>query len=255
MKYSIVILKPAFWKRFRKPAIITAWILGGGGLVLAVFGFSFYLAMRVEMRSTEVEVPDLKGLDMESASKLVAPLDLVLQQVDQRHDPAIPSGQVLQQMPPAGSSVRRGRKIKLVLSLGGQVLDVPNLVGAAARAVEIRLRQEGFMPGDEARVHSRANLPGRVISQVPPAGTPAVPKTRIHRLVSDGAAVPVWVMPDLSGLTRGQAEAWIAKTGFRQGAVRRVRIGGRPAGTVVGQLPLAGYPVHSNDVVELSIAR
>jgi beta-lactam-binding protein with PASTA domain len=255
MKYTIVILQPAFWKRLRRPMVLALWLLGGGGLLLTVFGFSFYLAMRGEMRSTEVEVPDLGGLDVESASKLVEPLDLVLQQVDQRHDPAVPSGQVLQQMPPPGSSVRRGRKIKLVLSLGGQVLNVPGLVGEAARTVEIRLRQEGFMPGDEARVNSRANLPGRVISQVPPAGTPAVPKTRIHRLVSDGAAVPVWVMPDLSGLTRRQAEQWIAERGFRQGAVRQVRIGGRPAGTVVGQLPLAGYPVRSKDVVELSVAR
>jgi serine/threonine-protein kinase len=192
---------------------------------------------------------------MDSAAELVGPLELVLQQVDQRHDPAVPSGQVLQQMPPPGSSVRRGRKIKLVLSLGGEVLEVPDLMGDAARAVEIRLRQEGFMPGDEARVHSRANLAGRVIAQVPPAGTPAVPKTRIHRLVSDGAAAAIWVMPDLSGLTLRRAESWITESGFRQGAVRRVRIGGRRQGTVVGQLPLAGYPVRSNDVVELSIAR
>lgn len=255
MKYRLVILKPAFWQRIRRPAIIALWFLGGGGLVLAMFCFSFYLAMRVEMRSTEVEVPDLSGLDMESAEKLAEPLELVLQQVDQRHDPAVPSGQILQQMPPPGSSVRRGRKIKLVLSLGGEVLNVPDIVGDADRAVEIRLRQEGFMPGDEARVYTLADEPGRVIAQVPPAGTPAVPKTRIHRLVSDGAAVPIWVMPDLSGLTRRQAEEWIAKAGFRQGAVRQVRIGGHREGTVVGQLPLAGYPVRSNDVVELSVAR
>ena len=255
MKYSIVILKPAFWKRLRRPMMLALWLIGGGGVLLLVFGFSFYLAMRVEMRSTEVEVPDLNGLDMESAAELVEPLDLVLQQVDQRHDPAVPSGQVLQQMPPPGSSVRRGRKIKLVLSLGGQVLSVPDLVREAARAVEIRLRQEGFMPCDEARIPSRANLPGTGISPVPPAGTPAVPKTRIHRLVSDGATVPVWVMPDLSGLSRRQAEDWIARSRLRQGAVRQVRIGGRPSGTVVGQLPLAGYPVRSKDVVELSIAR
>jgi len=30
---------------------------------------------------------------------------------------------------------------------------------------------------------------------------------------------------------------------------------GRPADTVVGQLPLAGYPVRSNEIVELTVAR
>jgi serine/threonine-protein kinase len=255
MRYRLVILKPAFWKRLRRPALYALWIVGGGGLVLFVFGFSFYMAMRVEMRSTEVQVPDLSGLDMESASQLVEPLELVLQEVDQRHDPAIPSGRVLDQMPPAGSSVRRGRKVKLILSLGGKVLSVPDLVGQAARAVEIQLRQEDFMPGAEARIRCFNRSPDSVIAQVPPAGSPAVPKTRVHRLICDGPPTALWVMPDLTGLSRREAERWIATAGFRQGAVRQVRISGRSEGSVVGQLPLPGYAVRSNDVVELTVAR
>lgn len=255
MKYRIVIMKPGFLKRLRRPALYALWIVGGGGLVLFVFCFSFYLAMRVEMRATEVEVPDLRGMDMESAFTLVEPLELVLLAVDQRHDPAVPSGQVLEQMPPAGSSVRRGRKVKLILSLGGKVLSVPDLVGQAARAVEIELRQEDFQPGAEARVHCFNHSPDSVIAQVPPAGSPAVPKTRVHRLICDGPPPALWVMPDLTGLSRGEAERWIATAGFRQGVVRQVRISGRPEGSVVGQLPLAGYAVRSNDVVELTVAR
>jgi serine/threonine-protein kinase len=248
-------MKPGFWKRLRRPALYALWIVGGGGLVLFVFGFSFYLAMRVEMRSTEVEVPDLRGMDMGSAFALVEPLELVLQEVDQRHDPAVPSGQILEQMPPAGSSVRRGRKVRLILSLGGKVLSVPDLVGQAARAVEIELRQEDFMPGVEARVHCFDHAPDSVIAQVPPAGSPAVPKSRVHRLICDGPPQALWVMPDLTGLSRREAERWIATAGFRQGIVRQVRISGRPEGSVVGQLPLAGYAVRTNDVVELTVAR
>jgi hypothetical protein len=41
----------------RRAVIGAAWICGGGALVGAVFVFSFYTAMRVEMRSTEVVVP------------------------------------------------------------------------------------------------------------------------------------------------------------------------------------------------------
>jgi serine/threonine-protein kinase len=255
MRYRLIIMKPALWKRLRRPALYALSIMAGGGLVLFVFGFSFYLAMRVEMRSTEVQVPDLTGLDMESASGLVEPLELVLQEVDQRHDPAVPSGRVLEQMPPAGSAVRRGRKVKLILSLGGKVLSVPDLVGQSARAVEIELRQEDFIPGAEARVRCFNRSPDTVIAQVPPAGSPAVPKTRVHRLICDGPPAALWVMPDLTGLSRREAERWIATSGFRQGVVRQVRISGRPEDSVVGQLPLAGYAVRSNDVVELTVAR
>jgi serine/threonine-protein kinase len=231
------------------------WIGGGLTLMGVVFVTSFIAAMRFEMNSTEVKVPDLGGMMLEAASRQVETEDLVLQVVDQRHDPAIPSGRILQQSPPAGVSVRRGRKIKLVMSLGGKVLEVPAFVGQPARTVEIELRQEGFVSGDEARVSSAAIATGLVIAQVPAPETPAVPSSRIHRLVSTGPEIPVWVMPDLGGLDRAVAENWLSRNGFRRGAVRRVSMSGRGSGQVVGQLPLPGYPVRSNDVIDLTVAQ
>jgi serine/threonine-protein kinase len=219
-----------------------------------VFVASFVAMMRFEMRSTEVRVPDLGGRDLEAAAGEVAAKELVLQVVDQRHDPTVPSGRILQQSPPGGASVRRGRKIKLVMSLGGKVLEVPALIGHAARTVEIGLQQSGFVPGDETRVPSAAVASGLVMAQVPDPATPAVPASRVHRLVSTGPEIPVWVMPDLNGIERSVAEAWLARNGFRRGAVRRVSMSGRGSGLVVGQLPLPGYPVRSNDVIDLTVA-
>ena len=230
------------------------WVVVGGVLVGVVFAFSFFTAMRVEMRSTQVAVPDLYGLTLEAAGQRVAPLDLVLEVVDQRNDPRVHSGRVLEQMPRSGASVRRGRKMKLILSLGGKVLTVPDLVGTASRAVAIELRQEGFMPGDEARVASYELESGRVLAQVPAANSTVVPGGRIYRLVSDGPPTPTWVMPDLSGKSRDEAEHWISMCGFRRGVVRRVRAGNVPVGTVVGQIPQAGYPVRSKDIVEFAVA-
>jgi beta-lactam-binding protein with PASTA domain len=238
----------------KRMAVSAVWIGGGAVLAGTVFVFSFYTAMRVEMRSTEVAVPDLAGLTVDEASSEIGPAGLVLQVVDQRNDPRVPSGRVLEQMPHPGASVRRGRKVKLVLSLGGRVLTVPDLVGHAARAIEIELRQEGFVPGDEARVGSFDVPAGRVLAQVPPANASAVPNSRVHRLVSDGPPAAVWVMPDLTGRPRQEVESWIARAGFRRGAVRRVAAGARVPGTVVSQSPLAGYPVKSKEIVELAVA-
>ena len=120
--------------------------------------------------------------------------------------------------------------------------------------VQIELRQGGFTPGHEVRVPSTGVGAGTVLAQVPPAQTPALPNTRVHRLVSDGPPGVVWVMPDLTGLPRERAEAWIRKAGFRT-TIRQVRIGSRASGTVVGQLPQAGYPVRSNDIIELTVRR
>ncbi len=234
---------------------VLLWLLGGGALVLTVFGLTFYMAMKVEMRSTEVMVPELTGLSMEEANAKASPLGLVLQVADRRHDPRVASGRVLQQQPAGGSRVREGRKLKLVLSLGGRVLTVPDLVGEADRAVEIRLRQDGFAPGDHARVGSRDAPSGSILAQVPPPGSPGVPNTRVHRLVSSGPPDLAWVMPDLIGRPRDQVERWLEATRFRRGPVRTIRAPGEPPGTVVGQLPLAGYPIRRNDIVELTVAR
>jgi serine/threonine-protein kinase len=241
-------------RTFKRIGWTALWVLGGGALLAVVFTFSFFTAMRVEMRSTEVAVPDLTGLTLESARERTVPLDLVAAIVDQRNDPRVPSGRVLEQMPPPGASVRRGRKVKLIVSLGGKVLSVPDLVGHAARAVAIELRQEGFVPGDEARVHSYEMEAGKVLAQVPATGATVVPSSRVHRLVSDGPPLATWVMPDLSGKTRAEAERWISLCGFRRGVVRRVPARGPASGTVVAQLPQAGYPIRSKDIVELAVA-
>jgi serine/threonine-protein kinase len=213
------------------------------------------MAMKVEMRSTQINIPDLTTLGMEEASRLAQTLDLELEIVGHRHDPAVASGRILQQEPGPGSSVRRGRKVKLVLSLGGKVLQVPDLAGKADRAVEIELQRDGFAPGDRARAFSAGTGEGRVMAQVPPAGSPAVPSTRVHRLVSNGSYPITWVMPDLAGFSRTAAERWIRENGFRKGPVRKLPVVGLRSGSVVGQLPLAGHPIRERGVVELTVAR
>ena len=253
MRYGLVIkLKQRL--SLNRAVSVALWVVGGGTVLLTVFVVSFFLAMRAEMRSSQVGVPDLTGLTLESAGEKVAPLKLVLVVVEQRNDPRVPSGRVIEQTPRPGANVRQGRKMKLILSLGGRVLEVPDLIGHAARAVAIELRQEPFTPGDEARVASYEREVGKINAQVPAAGTRVVPNSRVHRLVSDGPPPATWIMPDLTGRTRDDAERWIKLCGFRRGAVRRVDEPDRLPGTVVAQLPLAGYPIRSKDIVELAVA-
>jgi len=233
---------------------VVLWLVLALAVGTATFVASFWFSVRSVARSTEVEVPDLTGLDLAAAQARVEPSSLVLQVVDERNDPAVASGRIIEQAPVPGSSVRRGRKVKLVLSRGDRVLVVPSLVGRPIRAVDIDLRREGFVPGELARAPSDRAPAGTVLGQVPAPQTPAVPQARIHRLVSDGPPARTWVMPDLSGMARADAERWIGMSGLRRGAVRRVRMERRASDTVVGQMPLAGYPLRSRDVVDLTVA-
>lgn len=232
----------------RAAAVLAALGAVAGAVALGTFWFSF----NAQRRATEVQVPELRGLSQSEAEARAARAGLVVEVVEERHDPATSRGQVLLQDPARGSAVRRGRKVRVVLSLGGEVLEVPDLVGAGSRTVAVRLEQEGFALGDEARTWSRAAPAGTVLAQVPSPGSPGVPGTRVHRLVSAGSPPMRWVMPDLTGLARERAEAWVASSGFRLAPVVYLP-GSSSPGAVVGQLPLPGHPVVSRGVVQLTV--
>jgi serine/threonine-protein kinase len=239
------------WKRVGRGAL---WVVGGGSLVAIVGVASFCAALRSDRRSNLVAVPDWSGRTRQESIVQATSLGLVIEVAELRHDPGVAVDRIVQQDPAAGTQVRRGRTIRVVVSLGGQTLTVPNVVGQPARQAEAELRRQGLAPGWEARIHDVAAPVSQVIDEAPAGGTLSVSGERVHRLVSDGPRTPRWVMPDLVGRTLRDAQEWITLCGFRNGAVRRVPAEGRRSGTIVGQLPLSGYPVAPRDIVELTVA-
>jgi len=237
----------------RRLVSVAAWTAIGTVVVVAVGAVAFWFAMKADRRTTTVVVPDLIGVEMAEAERRAAERGLEVEVVDERNDPVISSGSVLVQEPVPGAQVRRGRRVRVVRSLGSRIVRVPSMGGRPAREVALRLRQEGFEPGDEARAFERSAEPGTVIAQVPPPDSPAMPGARVHRLVSAGRVPSRWVMPDLTGRPAARVQAWIDLCGFRRGVVRKVPADGRASGVVVGQLPLRGYPVADRGIVELTV--
>jgi serine/threonine-protein kinase len=239
------------WKRVGRGAL---WIVGGGLIVAAVAVASFFAALRSDRRSNVVDVPDLIGRSRDEAVAETGRLGLAFEVAELRHDPGVAVDRIVQQEPAPGTQVRHGRTIRAVVSLGGETLTVPDVVGQPARQAELALKRQGLTPGWEARVHDNVAPVSQVIGEAPAPGSLSVPGERVHRLVSDGPRTPRWVMPDLVGHPLRDAQEWITLCGFRNGTVRRVPAEGRRSGTIVGQLPLSGYPVARRDVVELTVA-
>lgn len=247
---------PSDPRRRRAPRWMRAVVLVVGALALcgvaALAGV--YSVLRFAGREPAVDVPRLTGLPAEEAVASARRAGLVVEFAEERHDLDVPGGHILEQDPGPGVQVRPGRRIRVVVSLGGAVVRLPRVFGRPDRQVEAELRQEGLIPGDAARVPSRRAAPGTVLAQVPAPGSPAPVGTRVHRLVAAGPLPVRWVMPDLVGRTQAEAEEWVRSGGFREGGVRRVA-SASPAGTVIGQLPPAGHPIASSGVVELTVAR
>jgi serine/threonine-protein kinase len=173
---------------------------------------------------------------------------------EERHDPAISAGRVLSQEPAAKTSVRRGRVIRVVVSLGGETLTVPQVAGQPARQADLEIRRQGLASGWETHVHDAATPVGRIMDQFPAGGALATSGEHVDRLVSDGARHGRFVMPDLRGRPLRAAQEWITLCGFRTGAVAREPGAGAVSGTIVAQRPLPGWPIEKTDTVSLTVA-
>ena len=240
------------WARVGRIAAISATVVL---LVLGAGALSFCVAFRAERRANLVELPDWTGRTKDEAEAQARGLGLGFEVAEERHDPGLAVSRVLQQEPAAGTNVRRGRTVRVVVSLGGKTLTVPRLVGQPGRQADLKLRREGLQPGWDARLHDDEVLEGQVIAQSPAPDSLSVPGERVHLLVSAGPRPARFVMPDLSGRPLREVQDWITLCGFRSGPVRRMPVDGRDPGTVVGQLPPAGWPIGRRDVVELTVVR
>jgi eukaryotic-like serine/threonine-protein kinase len=117
-------------------------------------------------------VPDLAGLPLEEAQRLLSEQGLragTVTEVQVDHQPA---GVVIAHDPPAGEAVQRGTVVHVLVNRSGEaeVATMPNVVGAPVRGALAKLQTLGV----EARISfERAErLRDMVVRQEPPAGGP-----------------------------------------------------------------------------------
>jgi eukaryotic-like serine/threonine-protein kinase len=227
-------------------------LLLAGGL-LATFVVFAALAMRVAVRAREVRVPELSGQPLDQARRMAGDLGLVLR-VDEarRPDSAIPEGHVIGQEPPAGSTARRQRGVRIWLSSGPRVVVAPRLIGESERAAQIRLTQDGVATATISEIRDASYPPGVVVAQEPPPDTRT---TEVRLLVNRGEDRASYVMPDLIGANADRAAELLRTQGFRVSIDAQQSSPGIPPGVVIRQAPAGGYQVHPGDSISLEVSR
>jgi eukaryotic-like serine/threonine-protein kinase len=147
-----------------------------------------------------------------------------------------PRGTIFREIPGAGSRVDKGSTVQVLQSTGPAAKPVPNAVGLTEAAGRDRLVAAGFQV-TEARVFSNDQPPGKIVAQNPAAGSKAGKGSTVRINVSKGTATVV--VPDVVGMTLGEAETQIAKAGLKPVVQLRVP-SAQPPGTVVAQNPPGG---------------
>ncbi|MCH9648499.1 MAG: PASTA domain-containing protein [Deltaproteobacteria bacterium] len=215
-----------------------------------------YLAFGLFVRSGVTPVPDLRGLPEAEATDLLADQSLGLRrnQEEDAFDDSIEAGQVLAQQPGSRTLVKRGSTVSVALSLGPQVVEVPDLTGQTAPAAQVTLAASGLALGRTVGVIGNKAAAGTVVEQWPNAGKGVPPETSIDLLISRQSRGETYVMPDLVYRRYEQSRTFFQQRGFRLGSVKYEVYEGIPEGVILRQFPLAGHPLRRQDAIALVVS-
>ncbi len=121
----------------------------------------------------QVEVPTVTGQSEAEARASLRAAGLHVGAVTKREEAGQTAGTVLSQSPSAGSSVRSGEAVSLVVAKASQEVAVPRVVGKKQERAEGELIGAGFVVKSSTRTVSSEAEVGLVLQQTPAGGTKA----------------------------------------------------------------------------------
>ncbi|MCK4960384.1 MAG: PASTA domain-containing protein, partial [Planctomycetes bacterium] len=152
----------------------SGWITGydGGGTVDVDYDISNAGKTTVTASNVaNVNVPDVVGLAQATAESDIVAAGLVVGTVTTAYSGSVPAGDVISQNPTGGSSVASGSSVDIEVSLGVEMVAVPDVVGQAQATAESDIVAAGLVVGTVTTAYSGSVPAGDVISQDPVGST------------------------------------------------------------------------------------
>lgn len=229
--------------------------LAYAAVVLVLSLLAGYFAFSVFVRSGVTTVPDLMGLSAAEVGTLLGDHGLGMRRAAaaDRYDEEVPAGHILKQSPGAGNLVKRGSSVEVIVSLGPELLEVPDLKGLALQAAQVTLNAAGLVVRRTASVYSSGALPGTVVAQDPAPGTRVGRAAEVTLFLSQGSWSETYLMPDLVYRDLEEVRRFFERRGFRLGSVKFEPYEGIASGIVLRQYPLPGHPLQRQDVISLVV--
>ncbi len=218
------------------------------GLVVLAAAIAGVVAYRV-YASRALAVPAVVGMGARQAAHVLRDKGFSVGSTGGYSD-TVARGAVMAQKPAAGAALKKGQRVRLVVSRGLLHPAVVSVVGKTSSEAAAALRAESFVPRALSQ-HSPAVAPGLVIRQRPAAGSPLLRGRRVRYWVSSGP--PKVSVPDVVGAGEGGATDTLKAAGFSVAVDTTVGFGHFP-GDVVKQDPSAGSRALQGSQVTIWVA-
>jgi eukaryotic-like serine/threonine-protein kinase len=129
------------------------------------------VTVTVSLGKERYDVPRLKGMTEDQAQDALFEVNLTHDGTRERWSETVPAGQVIRSKPKAGTTLRPGAAVGLVISKGRRPIKVGNWVGKDADAAVAALEKRGLVGKVVGEEHSDDVAKGDVIRQDPADGT------------------------------------------------------------------------------------
>lgn len=202
-----------------------------------------------------VTVPRLSGKPVSAARDNLARWGMTLAVRDSLHHDTVPAGAVVGQDPVPGRQIKRGRRIRVDVSLGPRYYQVPEAVqGVGLRGARLQLEENHLVLGEVLYVSSSTVPRDVVIRSTPPVGTPLPRGTPVDLEVSSGSPDLPKTVPSVLGLPVEQVSDSLRKYEMRLGGIGTRVDRSKPEGIVLTQSPQAGERVARLTPVQITIS-
>jgi YVTN family beta-propeller protein len=191
----------------------------------------------VSLGAAAVDVPNVVGQPQATAESNIVAAGLTVGAVTTANSSTVPAGNVISQSPTGCSACAvPGSPVDLVVSLGPQIVDVPNVVGQPQATAESNIVAAGLTVGAVTTANSDTVPSGNVISQSPTDCSACADAGSPVDLVVSLGPVPVDV-PNVVGQPQATAESNIVAAGLTVGTTTTQTSTTVAAGSVISQSP------------------
>ena len=218
----------------------------------------FFIAVK---GAEQTLVPDVEGKELIEALLALQVKELYPRIQLRYSQTSADKGKILEQEPKAGTIVKAGRRIRLVISQGVMLNRVENYIGRNIDEVRIDIQAFTVSSGSQLIKIKEPLLydfspetPGTILQQKPEPGTDISGPMELELVVSRGPDNSYITVPQFDGLTLSSALEQIGRTGIAFAFSLRERDEGESGGTVVSQNPPAGTNISSNTPVDLVVS-
>ena len=249
----------AGWKRASQTALfqiarvaILVFVLVVTVSFAAMFGVSVYESyFKIP---DEVEVPAISGKDLTEANLMLEKVGLRLAIRESRHTNKFAERTIISQDPGPGRRVRKNREILAVVSMGPELVDVPDLKGKSLREARMILSNSRLRLGKVTFKEEKSGEPEQILEQNPAGGERVSKGGVVDLQVQKGSGNAMTEVPSWEGLYVYRIDELLTRSHLELGSVIWVFSDFVPKGEVVGQSPRKGQKVAFRSQIELEVS-